>query len=183
MYAVRCISAVHSTVHVWRVKIAPIGTRTRIVSFESGALPASPFPAGTLIVCRAVYLFVHCAHFITLSNPFHYTCMYLYTCVLCNYLHLINWYIRRTVIASNLLLVDEIMRAGLSSLKGNAWVAYTEYTSRKSHSPHLSFQYPPYALSIVRSPFHILYTSLDWTAFSQLHALLFCCSWVISWFN
>ena len=24
------------------------------------------------IVCRAVYLFVHCAHFIALSNPFHY---------------------------------------------------------------------------------------------------------------
>ena len=24
-------------------------------------------------VCRAVYLFVHCAHFIALSNPFHYT--------------------------------------------------------------------------------------------------------------
>ena len=58
---------------MWRVKIAPIGTRTRIVSLKSGALPACPFPAGTLIVCRAVYLFVHCAHFIALSNPFHYS--------------------------------------------------------------------------------------------------------------
>ena len=60
--------------YLWRVKIAPIGTRTRIISLESGALPACPFPAGTLIVrvCRAVYLFVHCAHFIALSNPFHY---------------------------------------------------------------------------------------------------------------
>ena len=57
---------------MWRVKIAPIGTLTRIFSLESGALPACPFPAGTLIVCRAVYLFVHCAHFIALSNPFHY---------------------------------------------------------------------------------------------------------------
>ena len=43
------------------------------VSLESGALPACPFPAGTLIVrvCRAVYLFVHCAHFIALSDPLH----------------------------------------------------------------------------------------------------------------
>ena len=57
---------------MWRVKIASIGTRTRFVSLESGALPACPFPTGTLIVCRAVYLFVHCAHFIALSNPFHY---------------------------------------------------------------------------------------------------------------
>ena len=59
---------------VWRVKMVIIGTRNRIVSFESGALPACPFPAGTLIVRRAVYLFVHCAHFIALANPFHYTC-------------------------------------------------------------------------------------------------------------
>ena len=58
---------------LWRVKIAPIGTRTRIVILESGALPACLFPVGTLIICRAVYLFVHCAHFIALSNPFHYT--------------------------------------------------------------------------------------------------------------
>ena len=58
--------------------IAPIRTRTRIVSLESGALPACLFPAGTLIVCRAVYLFVHCAHFIALSNPFHYNRFYLH---------------------------------------------------------------------------------------------------------
>ena len=57
-----------------QVKIAPIGTRTRIFSLESGALQACPFPAGTLIVCPAMYLFVHCAHFIALSNPFHYIC-------------------------------------------------------------------------------------------------------------
>ena len=52
----------------------PSGTRTQNVSLESGAVPACPFPAGTLIVrvCRAVNLFVHCAHFIALSNPFHY---------------------------------------------------------------------------------------------------------------
>ena len=56
--------------------MAPIETRTRIVSLESGALPACPFPAGTLIICCAVYeyLFVHCAHFIALSMSFHYTC-------------------------------------------------------------------------------------------------------------
>ena len=53
--------------------MAPIGTRNPIVSLESGALPACPFPAGTLIVCCAVFVFVHCDHFIMLSNPFHYT--------------------------------------------------------------------------------------------------------------
>ena len=50
--------------------------KLRLSGLELGllflALPACPFPAGTLIVCRAVYLFVHCAHFIVLSNPFHY---------------------------------------------------------------------------------------------------------------
>ena len=61
--------------------MAPIGTRTQIVFLESGALPACPFPAGTLIirVCRAVYeyLFVHYAHIIlvALSVPFHYICL------------------------------------------------------------------------------------------------------------
>ena len=40
-------------VHTIVVKIAPIGTRTRIVILESGALPACPFPAGTLIICCA----------------------------------------------------------------------------------------------------------------------------------
>ena len=43
------------------------------LSLESGALPACPFPAGTLIVCRAVYLFLHCAHFIALSMSFLYS--------------------------------------------------------------------------------------------------------------
>ena len=52
--------------------MAPIGTRTLIVSLESGALPACPFPAGTLIIWVAVYLFLHCAHFIALSMSFHY---------------------------------------------------------------------------------------------------------------
>ena len=51
-------------------KIAPIGTRTQIVSFESGVVPACPFPAGTIIVCRAVYLFVYCAHFRALPLSF-----------------------------------------------------------------------------------------------------------------
>ena len=32
------------------VKMTPIGTRISIVSLESDALPAGPFPAGTLIV-------------------------------------------------------------------------------------------------------------------------------------
>ena len=50
-----------------------LGGRAPFVIIESGALPAFPFLAGTLIICRAVYLFVHCAHFIALSNPFHYT--------------------------------------------------------------------------------------------------------------
>ena len=40
---------------------------------ESGALPACLFPAGALIICRAVYLFVHCAHFIAFSMSFHYS--------------------------------------------------------------------------------------------------------------
>ena len=53
-------------------KLRLLGLDLGIVSLESGALPACPFPAGTLIVCRGVYLFVHCAHFIALSNPFHY---------------------------------------------------------------------------------------------------------------
>ena len=43
----------------WRLSGLELG----IVSLESGALPACPFQAGTLIVCRAVYLFVHCAQF------------------------------------------------------------------------------------------------------------------------
>ena len=50
------------------VKIAHIGTRT----LESGDLSACPFPAGTLNSCRAVYSFVHCAHFIAFSIQFHY---------------------------------------------------------------------------------------------------------------
>ena len=54
------------------VKIAFIGTRTQIVTLESGALPACLFPAWTLISCRAAYIrtrrtvSVHCAHCIPL---------------------------------------------------------------------------------------------------------------------
>ena len=46
------------------IKMRLSGLELRIVFLESGALPACPFPAG--------YLFVHCAHFIALSMPFHY---------------------------------------------------------------------------------------------------------------
>ena len=46
------------------------------VTLESGALPACPFPAGTLISFRAVYLLVHCTHFIALSIPFHYSILH-----------------------------------------------------------------------------------------------------------
>ena len=61
--------------------MATIGTRTqncfsrvwRSGELKIGALAACPFPAGTLIICRAIYLFVHCAHFIALSMSFHYT--------------------------------------------------------------------------------------------------------------
>jgi len=43
--------------------------------------------------------------------------------IVCNFLFMDDynfdvWFVVSTVIASNLLLVDEIMRAGLSSLKG-----------------------------------------------------------------
>ena len=58
----------------WSIKTVVIkmafmvpGLELGIDSLESGALLAFPFPAGTLIICRAVYLFVHCAHFIALS--------------------------------------------------------------------------------------------------------------------
>ena len=54
------------------VKIA--GLELGTFTLESAALPACPFPAGTLILCRAVYLSVHCAHFLALSIPFHYQC-------------------------------------------------------------------------------------------------------------
>ena len=39
---------------------------------ESGALPGCQFQAGTLIVCRVMYLFVHCTHFKAFSNLFYY---------------------------------------------------------------------------------------------------------------
>ena len=55
-------------------KLPLSGLELGFVILESGALPACPFPAGTLISCRTVYLFVHCAHFIALSIPFHYVC-------------------------------------------------------------------------------------------------------------
>ena len=38
-------------------KIAPIGTRTRKVSLESGALPACPFPATDCMSC-SVFKFI-----------------------------------------------------------------------------------------------------------------------------
>ena len=56
------------------VKAHLSGLELGFVTLESGALPACPFPAGTIIICRstrAVYLFVHCAH-LELSMSFHY---------------------------------------------------------------------------------------------------------------
>ena len=35
-------------------------------------LSSCPFQVGTFIICGAMYLFVHCAHFIALSMSFHY---------------------------------------------------------------------------------------------------------------
>ena len=54
------------------VKMAPTvsGLELRIVSVKSGALPACPFPAGTLIYMSCSVLFVHCAHFIALTYIF-----------------------------------------------------------------------------------------------------------------
>ena len=55
-------------------RISNNGLELRIVSLEPGALPACPFTAGTLItsIRRAVYLFVHCGHFMALSMSFYY---------------------------------------------------------------------------------------------------------------
>lgn len=56
-------------------KLRLSGLELGALTLESGALPVCPITAGTLIVCRAVYLSVHCPNFITLSFPFHYKCI------------------------------------------------------------------------------------------------------------
>ena len=55
--------------YVYSKLMAPIGTRTQncFSRVRRSAGLSIPGPAGTLIICRTVYLFVHCAHYIALS--------------------------------------------------------------------------------------------------------------------
>ena len=67
---VSCIGMYQYMIHTWYIH--ENWCIPEISALESGALPACPLPAETHIICRAVYLFVGCAHFIELSMSFNY---------------------------------------------------------------------------------------------------------------
>ena len=54
------------------IKMVPIGTRTQNCFSQIRRSAGLSIPGRDTYWCRAVYLFVHCSHFIALSMQFHY---------------------------------------------------------------------------------------------------------------